>query len=225
MVKPKKKGRYHHGDLRRALLDAALELVNEHGPHGFTMREAARRAGVSSGAPYKHFADHDALMREILIEGWDKMNADMEALMAVEQNATQRFRAMGIAHVVFAVRHPAYFRVMNMPEFADPGADPRIAARLEASQGWMLNLVTQARQREEIAMHEPLVVALAGQCLTYGLARLFVDGHLKQLGVEDDQAESLAIAVTEVLGLGLQPRHPPEKDGELPSLEQSEPLS
>jgi AcrR family transcriptional regulator len=211
MEKPKKKGRYHHGDLRRALMDAALELVHEKGPHGFTMREAARRAGVSSGAPYKHFPDHDALMRELLIEGWDKMNVDMQARMAEEENATQRFRAMGVAHVLFAVRYPAYFRVMNMPEYADPEADPRIAARLEESQGWMLSLVTQARQSGEIATHEPLVVALAGQCLTYGLARLFVDGHLRQLGVHDDQAESLAIAVTEVLGLGLQPRLGPEE--------------
>jgi len=205
-VKPKERGRYHHGDLRRSLMDAALELVQERGPHGFTMREAARRAGVSSGAPYKHFADRDALMRELLIEGWDKMNQAMEAQMAAEENPTQRFRAMGIAHVVFAVRHPAYFRVMNTPEFSDPSRDPRIAERFESSQGWMVGLLEEARRRGEIANHEPLVMVLAGQCLTYGLARMFVDGHLGHLGIADDQAESLAVAVTEVLGLGLQPR-------------------
>jgi len=187
-------------------MDAALDLVNERGPHGFTMREAARRAGVSSGAPYKHFADRDALMREILIEGWDKMNRAMEEQMAPEVNANERFRAMGIAHVTFAVRHPAYFRVMNTPEFSDPSADPRVAARLEESQGWMIGLVDEARQSGEFAAHEPLILALTGQCLTYGLARLFVDGHLGHLGVLDEQAEALAVAVTEVLGLGLEPR-------------------
>jgi len=208
MVEPKKKGRYHHGDLRRALMDAALDLVQEKGPHGFTMREAARRAGVSSGAPYKHFADRDALMRELLIEGAERMNAYMAERMASEENATQRFRAMGVAHVTFAVENPAYFRVMNTPEFLDPEADGRIVQLIEQSQSSMFDLLKEAREKGEIATYDPLIVALAGQCLTYGLARMFVDGHLSHLGLGSEHAEPLAIAVTEILGLGLEPRDP-----------------
>src|SRR5215813_10430287 len=62
---------YHHGDLRRALLDATLRLVEEHGPQGFTLRAAARAAGVSPGAPYHHFADKDALLAAVAEEGFE----------------------------------------------------------------------------------------------------------------------------------------------------------
>ena len=83
MAKPSKKRRsYHHGDLRRALMDAAVALCRERGPHGFTMREAARRAGVSSGAPYKHFRDQKELMCAVAAEGMRLRAAAMDAALA-----------------------------------------------------------------------------------------------------------------------------------------------
>jgi len=82
-----KRGKYHHGDLRRALLDAALELVNELGPSGITLREAARRAGVTHAAPYRHFADKGALLAAVAEQGFVQLLAAIDgAIVAVPRN-------------------------------------------------------------------------------------------------------------------------------------------
>lgn len=169
---------YHHGNLRRELMDAALRLVSEGGPDAFTVSEAAREAGVSSGAPYRHFADRRALLRAVAEEGHElHARALDDAIRDVEPS--KRLAAIGAAEVRFAVEQPAYYRVMWAPEYRDPDDDAFVEeidanrARVEASSG----------SREAAAM-------LAAQCAIYGLARLAADG---QLG-EDLDAERLAAA-------------------------------
>jgi AcrR family transcriptional regulator len=200
--------RYHHGDLRRALLDAALELVQERGPRGFTMREAGRRAGVSSGAPYKHFADVDALMRALALEGLQLL---MERTLTAVSTAsgdglTGMFRAQGLVYMAFALEHPAYFRVMNMPEYANPGADDELAALASHAEASTVAVIEAAQAEGAVVDADPRVVALAGQALVYGLARLFLDGHLASHGIADDDMPELAVAVIDLLGTGLMPR-------------------
>jgi len=207
MSEPPTRPGYHHGDLRRALLDAALELVAEKGPDGVSMREAARRVGVSSGAPYRHFADVGSLMRELAVEGIARSDQAMQDRIAAldAPQPVDVFRAMGIAYVTFAVENPAWFRVMNTPEWTDPEADPRIAAAIEQSKQGMSMLLQGAVARGEMA-GDPEMISLAARSLVYGLARLIVDGHLEKAGVDTSDPESLAIACTEVMGLGLTPR-------------------
>src|SRR5688572_23914771 len=104
---------YHHGDLRRALLDATLRLVELHGPQGFTLRAAARAAGVTAGAPYHHFKDKDALLGAVAAEGFELFRAALQGA-AARPAATprERMRNVGVAYVLFAVEHPTRFRVM-----------------------------------------------------------------------------------------------------------------
>jgi len=104
---------YHHGDLRTQLIAAVRDLVEEHGPDGFSVAEAARRAGVSSAAPYKHFRDKPELLRAVASEAMDRLREDMErGADAHPPGAVERVAAMGLAYVDFARTGPGVFRLV-----------------------------------------------------------------------------------------------------------------
>ena len=103
---------YHHGDLKRALTEAALGLVKEKGPKGFTLREVARRAGVSAAAPYRHFADKAQLLAAAATLGFVQLHETLSAAAAESADVTQQVLGMGRAYVRWAVAHPDYYQVM-----------------------------------------------------------------------------------------------------------------
>jgi AcrR family transcriptional regulator len=102
---------YHHGDLRRVLLDAALQLVEEGGAEAVSVREAARRAGVSPGAPFRHFPSRDALMQAVAEEAQRRFRAEIEAALAGAPagDPLGRFRCLGLAYLRWAMRNPTHF--------------------------------------------------------------------------------------------------------------------
>ncbi len=197
---------YHHGDLRTALIDAAITLLEAHGAAQVSMREAARIAGVSAGAPYRHFKDRDELMSAVAAAGHRRMMAHLEAATEGNDGAMARYRSHGVGVVTFAVAHPHLFRVMNTALWARAAASPEMAAVAEALNTQTASLVAEAQQAGELTPGSPAVVMLAAESLVYGLARLFVDGRMAELGVESDQAEAVANAVVDLFGVGLVPR-------------------
>jgi AcrR family transcriptional regulator len=124
---------YHHGDLRRTLLDTALKLIAERGPEGFSLREAAREVGVSPAAAYRHFADKPELLAALAAEGHGLLAAAMEKAAArVEApdprgRAVEAMSAIGRAYVDFAVRNPSFFRVMFGTQLRAAGYEPACA--------------------------------------------------------------------------------------------------
>jgi AcrR family transcriptional regulator len=109
-MKPRKP--YHHGNLKRALLDAALELVQTMGSEAFTMREVARRAGVSHNAPYRHFRDKGELMAAVAAEGYDGLREWFMKAADAGTNPLDRLALSGRGYVQFAKRYPQHFTVM-----------------------------------------------------------------------------------------------------------------
>ncbi|MEL6350030.1 MAG: TetR/AcrR family transcriptional regulator [Myxococcota bacterium] len=200
--------RYHHGNLRRALMDAALELVAEKGPDGFTMAAAGRRAGVSSGAPYKHFPDRAALMKALCLEGFENLNAAVAVAAAEAPTAIEGFRRVGIAYVKFAAENPGYFRVMNMPEYA-------MSASMDGPDQAYWVAVRAALDRlpadQRLDPEDPLWITLAARVLVHGLASMFVSGQLGAIGISADRAEQLADVITFAASLIDQAqREPPQ---------------
>jgi AcrR family transcriptional regulator len=121
-VTPKAKGRHHHGTLRRALLDAVGEIVLEAGPEAVTLRECARRAGVSHSAAAPHFGDKRGLLTAFATEGEERLTGAMrDALAALPPGAAARARlaATGRGYIGFARRNPAHFRLMFRAELID----------------------------------------------------------------------------------------------------------
>src|SRR3954462_5722873 len=104
---------YHHGDLRRVLIDAGLQLVGESGADAVSVREAARRAGVSPGAPFRHFASRDALMAAVAEGAAGRCRAEIDPTLAKVPagDPLARFRALGLAYMRWAIKNPTHFEV------------------------------------------------------------------------------------------------------------------
>src|SRR5712692_1107293 len=125
--RPRRSKRYHHGDLPRALLDAALHIVETEGSAALTLRAAASLAGVSQTAPYRHFANKEAILAAVAEDGFRSLMAAMRHRAAgFADNPLERLRAVGLGYVTFAASNPAHFRVMFGREMADRSASPSL---------------------------------------------------------------------------------------------------
>src|SRR5690606_14230113 len=189
-------GTYHHGDLRRAILDAAVEAISESGPAGWSLRELARRAGVSHAAPAHHFGDKAGLLTAVAAEGYELLAAELEAAT----RAGGDFLAAGLAYVRFATDHPAHFQVMFQPTLYradDPAvraAEARAAAVLYGTAGALAAGATgegsgaaAGDPGDPGGLDDARRVGVAGWCLVHGLATLWLAGNLSDLG--DDPVE------------------------------------
>lgn len=103
---------YHHGDLRRALMDSADAILERDGPNALSLRAVAREAGVSPAAPYHHFKDKDELLSAIAREGFARLSAALVEAAGCERDAETKMSDLGVAYVKFAQSHPALYRVM-----------------------------------------------------------------------------------------------------------------
>ncbi len=205
-----KGGRYHHGDLRRALVDAALELVQELGPSGITLREAARRAGVTHAAPYRHFADKEALLAAVAEEGFHRLRSEIQEGMA-SVAPSEQIEALGVAYVRFARRHPSQFRVMFGSQVGDKR---RYASLTEADQAVFDLLCSSIRAAQSdggIAAGDPARMGMVAWSMLHGVAALIVDGQMERAGVRDEQIDEFARRVARTAYAGLS--HWPSSEG------------
>ncbi len=173
-----KKAAYHHGDLRQALVDAAVQVVAEGKIGSLSMRDIARRVGVSNAAPYHHFKGKVELLSAVAAEGFRLMNAEMERQIAgAGDDPRTRMDALGRGYVKFAVAHPAHYRVMfrsDLGEVAD-GGEHEVEG--EACFG---RLMSMSAERIGKPLGDPETRKLAVMCWTtvHGLASLWNDGAL-----------------------------------------------
>ncbi len=176
---PAKSG-YHHGDLRRALMDSALALVREGGPGALSLREAARRAGVSVAAPYHHFASREALLEALCDEGFRELESrGASALASAGTRARDRLSALGLSYVRFARERPAHFQLMfSAPHGAAPTLEPDA---IEKSLGAFTQLVDAVRASQsagEAPSGDPRGLVLIAWTVVHGLATLAIQGPL-----------------------------------------------
>ena len=180
---------YHHGDLRRALLDTALEAIREHGPAAVSLREVARRAGVSHAAPTHHFRDKAGLLTALAVEGWSLL-ADTLRDAAAEDRG---FAELGVSYVLFATSHPAHFAVMRAPGLAR-GDDAELMAAMERAGAQLRAGVERFESR---TARDRDVTALTAWSLVHGLAALILEGAVTTEPGTD--VATLARAVTQRL--------------------------
>src|SRR5690242_7052107 len=121
---------YHHGDLRRALLDAAAAAIVEHGPAALSLRDLARRANVSHAAPTHHFGDKAGLLTALAVAGF----TELAQILRQTRESTGSFLELGIAYVGFAVDHRAHFEVMYRPDLYHADDPAVVAARAAAAE-------------------------------------------------------------------------------------------
>jgi AcrR family transcriptional regulator len=174
---------YHHGDLRRALVLAAREILVERGPEGVSLRGTVAKVGASTAAPYRHFRDKDALLVAVALEGHAELRDRMRGCDA------ETVTALGHSYIGFALENPALYRLMMGAGIGDRTAHPELAEAhretcavlADGIRGWRL------------AGDDPDGFAVTLWCLLHGLATLVIDGHVERGSATAEAERSLAL--------------------------------
>ena len=171
---------YHHGALRPVLLQAAVDAIAERGIANTSLREVARRAGVSHTAAGYHFGDQAGLLRAVAVQGYELLG---DAL--ADAHARTSFLEVGVAYVRFALDHPAHFDVMFQPRLYDPEAPDLRSAKSRTAEA---HYGTRAPGREELA------AGVAAWSIVHGLATLWRNGNIPRDLGDDPEAVARLVA-------------------------------
>lgn len=196
---------YHHGNLRQALIDAAVELVREQGVEAMTLREAARRAEVSSGAPFRHFADKRELVLALAEEGMGRLRQAIEAALdaGAAFGAPARLALLGSAYVGWAADNPTHYRVLGDRLAIDFYHSEALLADNRWIRETMEQLLEEGRAGGQLKLADPAQVNLQLRALAYGLARMMVDGHFPEFRIAPEEVRATMIAALDGFLIGL----------------------
>jgi AcrR family transcriptional regulator len=190
---------YHRVNLKQSLLDAALGLIAEVGPQTFTLREVARRAGVSHNAPYRHFRDKDDLLAAVAAQGFDRLTESMKKTMAKGRTAAERLNLAGRGYVQFALQSPQHLLVMfEGPRPAEPR--PEYAEPAQRAFQTLLDAIAAAQAEGVLPKGDPYPLAVVAWSGVHGLAKLAIGG---QLPFTAKQTLEFADYLTRVLAQGM----------------------
>lgn len=196
---------YHHGNLREALIEAARALIAEKGASGLTFAEAARRAGVSAAAPYRHYRDRDQLLSDVALRGFELFeNALTEAWRAGQPETMTAFERVGRAYLQFAREEPAYFAAMFESGIAiEPGTELSLASERAFA---VLRTVAEAicERIPEDTRPPVMMTSLHIWSIAHGIAALFSrgDGARRKTPISpQDLLESAMLVYLQGLGL------------------------
>ena len=176
---------YHHGDLKAALKKAALKLVRQKGPRGFSLNEASRLAGVTVAAPYRHFEDKDALLAEIICDGNAILEKEARDAAARATDIKEQMLEAGMAYLRFASTHSDYFAVI-FNSGIDKSKYPDVQRSARQAFGVILGLAQKLEPTEEAANE----VAVSAWAFVHGLAMLRADDALFAATKQDRKLEA-----------------------------------
>jgi AcrR family transcriptional regulator len=184
--------------------------VNEGGADAVSVREAARRAGVSPGAPFRHFPSRDALIQAVAEEAQRRFRAEIEQALAdaPADDPLGRFRCIGLAYLRWAMRNPTHFEIISSRRLFDHDNADAVsrdnAALIELTE----RTLAEAFACGQLRSADLKRVQIAGRALVYGFARMNIDGHFPRWGVADDDVESTATAILDLFidGIAKRPR-------------------
>ncbi len=204
-VRPKK--RFHHGDLREALITATRELLIEHGPDGFSLADACRRAGVTTAAPYKHFRDKQEILEEIVLRGFAELTAANAKAVAEGGPGTIRgITAMGISYLDFAVGQPAVFRLM----FGHKSELKQAKQVDESGRQCLKHVIDEVASYSRKHGHSADAEAIALRLWTFvhGASSLELDGDYQRVARGLDVRKMIADVTSKLLLAGPDKRAP-----------------
>ena len=196
---------YHHGDLRNALVDEGLKLLEKEGNADFTLRDLAGRVGVSPAAPYSHFEDKDALLAAIATVGFGKLKDSLQAATAPVTDPTLRFLAMGQAYVQFGMDNPALYKLMFASEElpAKRGQFPDLQAAGTAAFEALTGMLREMQQSRFLRQGDADGFGLAVWAHVHGLTSLIITGRIDCMGDCEGQRKIPVDEATHMSLLGM----------------------
>jgi len=175
------KASYHHGDLRRALLVAAVKLIEEKGPNGITLRAVAAKAGVTQTAPYRHFSNKQAMIDAVVDQGFSELKAQLAAVADQAIEPLARLKQQAVAYAKFAVQRPGHYQMMFLSEQPAETVDGNAPSAFQNLVDTMVDSIAEAQSAGLIKSEPPLEIALSMWSLVHGLSTLVASKRLKQL--------------------------------------------
>jgi AcrR family transcriptional regulator len=171
---------YHHGDLRRALIQEALVMIAESGASDLSLRELARRVGVTQTAPYRHFADREALLATVAEEGFRNLTEQSKLAAAAAPTNLDALSAMGRAYLRFAKENPSHYRVMFGPEIVgnERLKYPALGHVCAELDNLYLGVIKKGQESGEIIEGSTAELAESTWAMAHGLSSLLIDGHI-----------------------------------------------
>lgn len=186
--------RYHHGNLVEELVAATVALIEERGVENVSVREAAKRAGVSPGAPFRHFRSKTALMTAVAEQAMNRLTESVEAAseQAGDDDPLAAFEAIGHGYLRWALANPTHFEVISSRTLTDFNSSDILREQNDAIRRLMVSLLAQARARGQISNDlDPDQIVLGARALVYGLARMAIDGHFPEWHVLEPAPEAM----------------------------------
>ena len=174
----KTKQHYHHGDLKRALLECALLVIAEQGTSKLTLREIARRAGVSHAAPYRHFANKSELLGAVAAHAFRTLKEFLEAKLEDRTDKLEQFETLCLGYVQFAAQFPDHFQLMFESELPQKSDHLELREASRASYQILVDVVSECQALGLLRSGEAEELALTAWSMSHGLAVLFVDKQL-----------------------------------------------
>jgi len=202
-MSPKKSKAYHHGDLRTALIEAALGLIKNGGVEALTLRAAARQAGVTHAAPYRHFEDKNALLAAVAQSGFEQMAEDIVSAQSKHDDTGEQMRATGVAYAEFAQHQPEHFALMFGRVFADRDDYPKLQEASEATFALLLNAIMRCQEDGILVDEDPKELALTAWSMTHGFASLIAEGQLDAVGISGNQVSIMLRKIQDIMYQGI----------------------
>ena len=193
---------YHHGDLKAALVEAGVEILRGNGPEALTLREVARRAGVSQAAPYRHFKDRRELVAAVAERGFSRLG---EAMHRAMESAGGRpgLRHVAEAYVEFGLANPAEYRVMFGPEVAVTDDLPSLRETGRSVLSFVAEGLAGLQKAGLVGPGDPWLMAVATWSTMHGLVTLSLDGQASGVAANVDE---LVQEATRIMMFGMAPR-------------------
>jgi AcrR family transcriptional regulator len=193
---------YHHGDLKAALVESAVEILRSEGLEGLTLRAVARKAGVSQAAPYRHFADRRALLAAVAERGFQRLQQAMKDAMQQGQGRLG-LKGVAIAYVRFALDTPPEYRLMFGPELAVTDDLPSLRETGRSVLGFVATGIGQLQKAGLVGPGDPHLMASATWAVLHGLSILILD---KQTAGVAPDVDALVEEATRIMMFGMAPR-------------------
>lgn len=195
---------YHHGNLVDSLIAAAIELIEEKGIDQVSVREVAKKAGVSAGAPFRHFANKTALLTAVAEQAISRLTDSVQsALETVASDLPlERLRAIGLGYLRWALANPTHFQIISSRSLIDfHGSEVLVRQNADLRQ-LMVALIAEAQARGDLhAGIAPDDLILSSRAFVYGVVRMWIDGHFEEWQVEGAPEAAMHQALDLFMGL------------------------
>lgn len=198
MTAPNSPAPYHHGHLVEALLKASIELIEEKGVDALSVREVAKRVGVSPGAPFRHFNSKAALLTAVAEQAMSRLTAAVMTRLAAagEASPLEALRAIGQGYLAWVLENPTHFMVVSSRTLIDFHGSPRLVEENEAIRRIMAELIERGRADGSLRPGIPADdLIFAARAFIYGVARMWIDKHFQEWKVEKPPSVAMADAL------------------------------